>query len=680
MNATLTEDTAGLAWSEDPEGLELSALRIDLEGAAPRSISLPRRGPIRLSQFGDADTLDAVREALLEAERELGGPAVLRWRAYGSGNIDAGDARLIDEPLPWGGGPGRGMEMTPQHSDRWSRANAGEVLPNVMTPLSWSVIRDSLERGFQSPWGEWTSDRRFVAMYDGYVYFNLGLMLELIEQRLGLPSAHFLEVVGGPERAERGSTDFHWPRLLRQLPYFARAALRQRSLPRDWPRVRADGETERDRLRGLDLSELSDAQIIREVTRSAAQTERLAIFLMEAQTTVFGAIQTLLWNIDRMLGAEQRHLALAVLQGLPNVRTQEGNIALRRIAERTVASEPAVALIQQHDADSLWPALQDADLPAALQPLRDDLAGFLDEYGHRAAGELEAAEPRWAEQPSLILGTFREYVLQPDAESTDALIARQRDQRRQAEQQMRDGLGGGLMGELRWRYLRSLIRQAQALQPLRENPKFTLLELSLQQRRLWRELAERWLRRGVIDDANDIYYLLFNELTTLTRRSADAVVAARMRSRVRRRRRQYDIWTRAAAIPLRDRFGDPIAADDEVEAEPEPLPLDLRGIAASTGSAEGRAHVADSAAAGRELRPGQILVARFTDPGWTPIFPLAAAVVTEIGGVLSHGAIVAREFGIPAVVNVQQATQQIHTGDLLRVDGANGQVTILERA
>ena len=103
MNATLTEHAGGhdgghvggLAWSEDPLGLELSALRIDFEGAAPQSISLPRRGPIRLSQFGDADTLGAVREALLEAERELGGPSVIRWQAYGSGNIDASDARLI---------------------------------------------------------------------------------------------------------------------------------------------------------------------------------------------------------------------------------------------------------------------------------------------------------------------------------------------------------------------------------------------------------------------------------------------------------------------------------------------------------------------------------------------------------------------------------------------------------
>ena len=105
---TLTEHSSGLAWSEDPLGLELNALRIDYERDATRSVVLPRRGPISLTDHGDAETLGAVREELLEAERALGGPAVIRWRSYGSGNIDAADARLIDEPLPWGGGPGRG--------------------------------------------------------------------------------------------------------------------------------------------------------------------------------------------------------------------------------------------------------------------------------------------------------------------------------------------------------------------------------------------------------------------------------------------------------------------------------------------------------------------------------------------------------------------------------------------
>ncbi len=704
MNATLTEHVGGLAWSEDPLGLELNALRIDVEGAAPRSVSLPRRGPIKPSQFDQAETLSAVRDALLDAEQTLAGPAVLRWRSDGSGGVDTSDARLIDEPLPWGGGPGRGMPHTPSEKDRWSRANAGEVIPNVMTPLSWSVISDPLDRGFHAPWGEWTEGRRFVALYDGYAYFNVGLMMELIQVRLGLTGAHFLEAMGGPEAAEvvsaggngERSTKIQWLTMLRQIPFMIRWLRDQDQLPKRWLVERSSVEAERDRLKALDSATMTDRELFRELARSSAESERQTLFLMRAQSAVFSAAQGLLWATDRWLGANQRDLALSVMQGLDGVRTQEGNIALRRIAQRAASDATAADFVRQHDADHLWPAVHSDRLPHPIQWLREDLDEFMAEYGHRAAGELEASEPRWVERPQLILDTFREYVLNPEGNHPDEIIERQHSARREAERQIRERLYRSPLGRLRWPLFQAQIRQARRLQPLRENPKFSLLELSLQQRLLWNELASRWIDRGLINHVDDIYYLLFDELATLTRRSGDPLVAARMQSRIRRRRLQFAEWKQSQAPPLRDRFGLPIGVESDEQTEqsggapqaqaetaptepPLTLPLTLRGIAASTGEVEGRAHVAESAATGRELTSGQILVARFTDPGWTPIFPLAAAVVTEIGGVLSHGAIVAREFGIPAVVNVQQATQRIRSGDLLRVDGSRGRVTIVER-
>ncbi|MXX79493.1 MAG: hypothetical protein F4Y69_00495 [Chloroflexi bacterium] len=701
MNATVVDHVGGLAWSEDPRGIELNALRIDFEGASPHSVSLPRRGPIRLTEFAEADALSTVRDDLLEAERSLGGPSVLRWRADGLGGAVTNEARLIDEPLPWGGGPGRGLPQTPNRLDRWSRANAGEIMPNVMTPLSWSVIADPLDRGFHVPWGDWTEGRRFVAMYDGYVYFNIGLMLELIQQRFGLTGAHFLEAVGGPEAAaveqngdSNRATRIRWTKLVRQVPYLLRWLRDQDTLPKRWPQERAIAEAERDRLKALDLSELSDRDILRELTRSSAESERQVIFLMRAQSAVYAAAQGLLWAIDRWLGIEKRNLVLSVLQGVPGIRTQDGNLALRRIAERASRESDAVDFVRTRRAEEIWPSLHGADLPASLVWLRQDLDEFIDEYGHRAAGELEIAEPRWAEQPELILDTFREYVLNPEQGTADETVARQRQVRIDAEQQIKDELFRHPFGYLRWPLFRAQIHQARRLQPLRENPKFTLLELSQQQRTLWKTLTARWIDAGLLSQDDDIYYLLFEEMATLARRSEDPDVGARMRSRIRRRRAQFAEWRQTPAPPLRDPRGEVIGlrsvsvdavvhegeATDSNDAAESDGPSALRGIAASAGVAEGVAHVADSPAVGREIQSGQILVARFTDPGWTPIFPLAAAVVTEIGGVLSHGAIVAREFGIPAVVNVQKATEIIRSGDTLRVDGSNGEVTILDRA
>ena len=700
MNDSLTDHIGGIAWSEDPRGYELSALRIDVEGAQAHSLSIPRRGAIRLTHGGDPQTLGAIRERVLEAELELGGPVALRWRSYG-GNVDTYDTRLIDEPLPWGGGPGRGMPHTPHPFDRWSRANAGEVIPNVMTPFSWSIISDALDSGFHAPWGDWTSGRRFVALYDGYAYFNVGLMLELLQQRLGLSGTHFLEAVGGPEAAafarsdpdDPASTRIRWGTMLRHLPMMLRMLRQQGELPKRWPQERAIAEAERDRLKALDLDALTERELTRELTRSAAHGERQTIFLMEAQAAVFGAVQGLLWATDRWLGANQRNLTLSVLQGLPGVRTQEGNLALRRIAERAAAESDAVTFVRSHEASDLWPSVHADELPESLAWLRDALDDFMTEYGHRAAGELEMAEPRWVERPALILETFREYVLNPERNSVDQIVGRQHSARMEAQREIRERLYQHPFGWARWPLFRAQLRYARRLQPLRENPKFTLLELSLQQRRLWRKLGARWVRSGALRQADDIYYLFFDELASLARRSNDPLVAARLRSRAQRRRQQFNEWRQSPAPPLRDLHGQlielesmPDEAPDAASEESVPadksgstLPLTLRGIAASNGAVEGRAHVANSPEIGRELTPGQILVARFTDPGWTPIFPLAAAVVTEIGGVLSHGAIVAREFGIPAVVNVQRATQQIHSGDLLQVDGSNGRVTILER-
>lgn len=707
MSAATQSGDGGIAWSEDPRGRELSALRVDYEGAHAHSLNVPRLGALRLTHGGDPDLLAALRARVLETELELGGPVAVRWRSYGE-IVDTYDARLIDEPLPWGGGPGRGLPHAPHPSDRWSRANAGEVIPNVMTPLSWSVIGDPLDRGFHEPWGDWTEGRRFVALYDGYAYFNFGLLLDLIEEQLGFPSEHFLEAVGGPEAAattrtfvgdraaDRALTKIRWSTLLRRLPYMLNWLRDQDTIPKNWPAQRATAEAERDRLKDLDPTNMSEREILRELIHSGAEAERQTIFLMRAQRSVYSAAQGLLYATDRWIGSDQRNLTLSLLQGLPGVRTQEGNLALRRIAARAATHPQASELIERTSETDLWPALHNEELAPSLHWLRDALDQFMAEYGHRAAGELEISEPRWVEQPELILDTFRDYVLNPDSISPDELFERQRQASIRAQREIKERLYRNRLGRLRWMLFKAQIKQARRLQPLRENPKFTLLELSQQQRRLWKALASRWHQRGLIEDPDDVYFLLFDELASLARRSNDPLAGARMRSRIRRRRLQYQLWKAFPAPPLRDRYGEPIAVVPEQPQEtpiaesvvqppappqeaPDDLPLTLRGIAASAGAAEGRAHVAESATSGRELTPGDILVARFTDPGWTPIFPLAAAVVTEIGGVLSHGAIVAREFGIPAVVNVQRATQQIRSGDLLKVDGSNGRVTILER-
>lgn len=727
---TASETASGTAWSEDPSGHSLAQVRVDIDDGP--QLLLGRAGPVRAREPLESHTLTEIRDRVLAAERQLGEPARLNWRIDDQGALSADNLRPIDEPLPWQRMEPYGHRQWgwdgyhPHRADRWSRANAGEVFPGVMTPLTWSLTGAALDRAFAAPWGRLAAGRRFVALFDGYVYFNLGLILELLGDSLGMRTSDFLLAVGGPEAAQAGaqasamsgaasaskSERPNYLRLLRHLPFLIWRALVQRWLPLRWPTERKRALQRREALRAFDADAASDREIMRVLLDSGDFAFDYVEFLMQCQTAAFGQVQFLLWLSEDWLG--DRSLALRLLQGLPHVLTAESNIELWRLAQRAAADPPSAARVAETQPDQLLDAL-------AAEPetawLADALHQFLADHGHRTTAELELSTPRWVEQPAPLLATFREYVLHPGQTSPQRLRERQVADRRAAQREARDALTAHPLERLlpgRWLLYRLVVHDAQTLQPLRENPKYVLMQITLEQRRLYLQLGERWTRSGALDAAEDVFWLLGDEAQALSRETSDDALRARIRSRVRRRRRQHDQWAAQPPPPLRDLHGQPqretepaaqpaqpaqpereaettaqdapsaqpereseTAAQDAPPAQPQREALELRGIAASAGTARGRARIAASPEEGRQLIAGEILVARFTDPGWTPIFPLAAAVVTEIGGMLSHGAVVAREYGIPAVVNVPNATTALQTGDLIEVDGSTGQIRTL---
>ena len=707
---TASEPTSGTAWSEDPSGHSLTQVRVDINDGP--QLLLGRAGPVRAREPLESHTLTEIRDRVLAAERQLGEPARLNWRIDSQGALSADDLRPIDEPLPWQRMEPYGHRQWgwdgyhPHRADRWSRANAGEVFPGVMTPLTWSLTGAALDRAFAAPWGRLAAGRRFVALFDGYVYFNLGLILELLGDSLGMRTSDFLLAVGGPEAAQAGaqasamsgaaSDRPNYLRLLRHLPFLIWRALVQRWLPLRWPTERKRALQRRETLRAFDADAASDREIMRVLLDSGDFAFDYVEFLMQCQTAAFGQVQFLLWLSEDWLG--DRSLALRLLQGLPHVLTAESNIELWRLAQRAADDPPSAARVAETQPDQLLDAL-------AAEPetawLADALHQFLADHGHRTTAELELSTPRWVEQPAPLLATFREYVLHPGQTSPQRLRERQVADRRAAQREARDALTAHPLERLlpgRWLLYRLVLYDAQTLQPLRENPKYVLMQITLEQRRLYLQLGARWTRSGALDAAEDVFWLLGDEAQALSRETSDDALRARIRSRVRRRRRQHDQWAAQPPPPLRDRHGQPqreaepaaqpaqptqpqreaeTTPQDAPPAQPQRESLILRGIAASAGTARGRARIAASPEEGRQLIAGEILVARFTDPGWTPIFPLAAAVVTEIGGMLSHGAVVAREYGIPAVVNVPNATTTLQTGDLIEVNGSTGQIRTL---
>jgi phosphohistidine swiveling domain-containing protein len=317
-------------------------------------------------------------------------------------------------------------------------------------------------------------------------------------------------------------------------------------------------------------------------------------------------------------------------------------------------------------------ALQDV-LATQAPAFWDRMARFLHTYRHHAMAELDITQPRWDEDPTFVLRTLQAYVANatPDpALANDRQFQVYLDELRRAEAVFakKDPLTKAIAyGNLRgvedgfFAKLERCRRYAWWREEMRDKSSRMYALIRRETLAVARVLA----REGLLERPDDVWFLRFPEVLDLLEQGGDvgAVVAAR---------REYNAgWTR---------FPNPNELGTRFKQGGAELPADgaLVGIACSPGSVRARVRVVPTIADGHALQPGEVLVTKFTDPGWTPLFSSLAAVVTETGGVLSHAAVIAREYGIPAVLAVPGATQRLKDGQLVLVDGHQGTVTVVE--
>jgi phosphohistidine swiveling domain-containing protein len=357
-----------------------------------------------------------------------------------------------------------------------------------------------------------------------------------------------------------------------------------------------------------------------------------------------------------------------LMRGLPGNVTTQMDLAVGDLTD-LLRPHPEVAELLRHHA---WAeARQRLSAAPGGREVVAALDRFLERYGDRGAGEIDLSRPRWRDDPSLLLrvmagglsaaepGTHRRQH-QAQVAAAEAAAAR-----------LEAAAGRGPWGPLRRRWVRRLVRVARLGLGLREHPKFLIVQVLGVVRQEVLDAAHLLAGRGQLADAREVWHLGFDEL-------AAALDDETLDLRERMIARAAELERDAARRP-------PIAMSSEGEipvagAERADLPTNaLAGTPASAGVVDGIARVVTDPA--REvLRAGEILVAQFTDPGWTPLFVHAGGVVTEVGGMMTHGAVVAREYGIPAVVSVTSAVERIKTGQRIRVDGNRGFVQILEDA
>jgi pyruvate,water dikinase len=359
---------------------------------------------------------------------------------------------------------------------------------------------------------------------------------------------------------------------------------------------------------------------------------------------------------------------MQLLRGLPGNVTMEMNLKLWAVAQRIRADVEAFEGIHSQPVEALVEAYGQGQLPARVQTALDE---FLQAYGMRGMAEIDLGKPRWRDDPTPIIQTLLGYfqledpLLAPDVlfrhrveqaeHLTKAYIARARTLR---------------FGWLRARLLGGLIRRLRTLGGLREAPLFYIARLYDIYRSALLDHARHLVVQGELNQAEDIFFVSLEALKRFTQGEQTD-----LKSLVASNRAEYERELGRKQMPrVLLSTGEAFYEGVSVAAASD---NDLVGEAVSPGIVEGRVQVVFDPRRAR-LGPGDILVCPSTDPGWTPLFLTAGGLVMEIGGLMTHGSIVAREYGLPAVVGVHQATTQLKTGQRVRVDGNRGRVTVLE--
>jgi pyruvate,water dikinase len=349
----------------------------------------------------------------------------------------------------------------------------------------------------------------------------------------------------------------------------------------------------------------------------------------------------------------------------PGNITSEMGLALGDLAD-VIREYPAVVAYLQRARDSaFWSGLVQTDGGGTVKAAFTD---FLGQYGMRCPGEIDLTRPRWRERPSQLVPAILSHIQSMETGEHRRKFEEGEAAARKAESSILSRLEKTTGGVIKVKIMARLIKVYRGFIGFREYPKYFLITLLGIYKEALMEEAVKLVREGALKQAEDIYYLFMEELEESIRtRQVDYRL-------IDERKAQYREYERLTPPRVMTSEGEILSGTYENQDAPADA---LLGIPVSAGIVEGRARVIVKPEAGT-LAKGDILVAPFTDPGWTPFFASASGLVTEVGGQMTHGSVIAREYGIPAVVGVQEATKIIHDGQQIRVNGTKGYVELVE--
>lgn len=548
-------------------------------------------------------------------EKWAGVPYDLEWA------IDEAEAVHLLQARPI---TASGQELT-----HWTRDNVGEVIPEPVTPLSWSVLKplgNVAFAGVLRRLGDYVTVAELFGRFYGRVYLNQTLFQQVMARFY--PSQAGWR---GIPRLMKAGLRLLW--LFLRLPQEANcliANLRSTPAPR------------------------SDVPAKELLAEAVVWREREAV-VMETHLIV-SVIGTLLCQVlEKAVGPADA----VMLLGRPARARRTGHeYALDQLARQIAADERLRMQIMTIAPDQWRKRLAETETGQAVL---GELQHFLDRYGHYALQEFELGAPRWRDDPTLVLSALQSRVRTLGAAESEPA-----------------SLGIGPSPTPFCLHPAALLaRAARRFTALREELKASFVLAHSYLRSLYLALGKAMAAAEALEEPSAIFFLAHDELADwIEGRLSPQETSARVTAR----RAEWEVEQQhTAPFALAQRPDGQILAQERDLALKEGGLL-LCGIPASPGVFAGRARVARSLAEAAALEPGEVLVVPAVTPGWAPLLRVAGALVTEIGGILSHGAIIAREYGLPAVLNVTDATRHVRTTQLILVDGSKGTVRLHESA
>lgn len=543
----------------------------------------------------------------------------------------------------------------------WTKTLSQEFWAGIVTPLMFSIAGGLIEermvrKGLRVAGLKGLEETPFLRLLDGRVYLNAHILEQVVSR---VPS--FLvtpEVLRFLPEANR-------ERLLRKgvsilSPGFLRILLRVLLTERDWTPLsnykafeketlrieRMGKEWARPDLRGLDESALID--------RSRRLYGEMGDYL---EIVIWGVLyayltRPLIEGLARDWGKDSGGERTAFLRvGLNGVKTFEINREIEWLADALEADPHLKESFESAGTEDIRIRLEREQRSRAFWK---GLGSFLEKHGHRFLGR-DVCQPTWRERPDAVVEMI---WLNRSRDILRETFAEQRRKREEAERVLKTRVAGGALGMPRKAVFSLLLSLDRKYFVLRENMRY-FADVYLEQfRRIYLEMGRRWEMGGILERREDVFFLSREEIEEL------CVRRGHVSSLIAQRRGEYE---QALHVETPD-----VVGGDEALPEPSiPVRQDglvLRGEVASPGRVIGFARIIREPKDLSNFRKGEILVAHCTDPSWAPVLPLAAGLVLEVGGLLSHGSIVAREYGIPALIRAEGAVERLRDGDPLEVD------------